>query len=497
MLRQVTVETGVVAGIPASDPRITVFKGIPFAAPPVGELRFAPPKPARKWDGVKSCDAFGPMSMQRKQIIGGKTLYEREWLCMPDAPMSEDCLTLNVWTPAISADEKLPVLVWYFGGALQMGSPNEMEFDGERISRRGVIVVTVNYRTNAFGFLCHPEITKENPDAPANFGNLDQQAGTNWVKRNIAAFGGDPNRITIAGQSAGGGSVMTQLTSPQNGGFCQAAIIESGAFVACYRSRFPQRTLAEAEKHGEDFFAFLGVKTLKEARRLDAEYIRDKVLEYDDHFGTVEDGLFHLGDNLGNMLRGECLDVPIMIGMTSSEFFDQMDADSREAFVQNATILFGDQADAFMKLCEAETLDEMIGKSCVSTVDIAKRALCEARAKRGQKSYYYIFDATIPGPDDPGTFHSVDLWFFFETLNKCWRPFVGKHYDLARQMCNYWAEFIKEGDPNGLDGDGSAMPYWPEYGRQDITMVFADTAKAAAMKPTPLTRFWMDRISQR
>jgi para-nitrobenzyl esterase len=213
MLREVKVENGIVKGLPAADPRITSFKGIPFAAPPVGENRWRAPQPAKDWNGVLKAFEFAPISMQAKTVIDENNIYTREWNVDPDIPMDEDCLYLNVWTPSCSGNEKLPVFVWYFGGALQFGNTAEMEFDGERIARRGVVVVTVNYRLNVFGFLCHPEITAEAPGAPANFGNLDQQAGTQWVKRNIAAFGGDPNNITIGGQSAGGGSVLSQLTS--------------------------------------------------------------------------------------------------------------------------------------------------------------------------------------------------------------------------------------------------------------------------------------------
>ena len=236
MLREVRVENGVVRGLPAADPRITSFKGIPFAAPPVGENRWRAPQPAKNWDGVLNAYEFAPISMQAVPGVDQDNIYTREWNVDPEIPMSEDCLYLNVWTPASTADEKLPVFVWYFGGALQDGNTAEMEFDGERIARRGIVVVTVNYRLNVFGFLCHPEITAEAPGAPANFGHLDQQFGTRWVKRNIAAFGGDPDNITIGGQSAGGGSVMSQLTSPQNDGLFQKAIVDSGIITGLTRT---------------------------------------------------------------------------------------------------------------------------------------------------------------------------------------------------------------------------------------------------------------------
>ena len=235
MLRTVQTENGWVKGIEAADPRITAFKGIPFAAPPVGENRWRAPQPCEDWDGVRECYRFAPISMQSVPGIGDN-VYIREWHVDPEIAMDEDCLYLNVWTGAKEVTEKQPVLVWFFGGGLQCGYPAEMEFDGERIARRGVVVVTVNYRVNVFGFLAHPQLTEEQPDAPTNFGSLDQQAALRWVQRNIAFFGGDPGNVTIAGQSAGGGSVMSQMACMDNEGLFHRAgwrNRSAGGIVAC------------------------------------------------------------------------------------------------------------------------------------------------------------------------------------------------------------------------------------------------------------------------
>ena len=212
MLREATVKNGKLKGLPSADPRVTVYKGIPFAEPPVGDLRWREPQPCKDWEGVKEAYEFAPISVQDQPAVG-TDIYCREWHVDPDIKMNEDCLYLNVWTPAKSLDEKLPVLVWFFGGGFQWGYTAEMEFDGERLARRGIIVVSVNYRLASLGFLSHPEITASNPSYPSNFGLLDQQAGLKWVYENIAAFGGDPENITIAGQSAGGGSVLNQMTN--------------------------------------------------------------------------------------------------------------------------------------------------------------------------------------------------------------------------------------------------------------------------------------------
>lgn len=253
MLRTVQTENGWVQGIEAADPRITAFKGIPFAAPPVGENRWRAPQPCEDWDGVRECYRFAPISMQSVPGIGDN-VYIREWHVDPEIAMDEDCLYLNVWTGAKEVTEKQPVLVWFFGGGLQCGYPAEMEFDGERIARRGVVVVTVNYRVNVFGFLAHPQLTEEQPDAPTNFGSLDQQAALRWVQRNIAFFGGDPGNVTIAGQSAGGGSVMSQMACMDNEGLFHRAVVMSAMIRSPYQVGgigVPEE-LWHAEENGEE-----------------------------------------------------------------------------------------------------------------------------------------------------------------------------------------------------------------------------------------------------
>lgn len=469
MLRIVKTENGVVRGIEAADPRITAFKGIPFAAPPTGENRWRAPQPASDWDGVRDCFRFAPISMQDTPGVGDG-LYDREWHVDSEIAMSEDCLYLNVWTNAKTGDEKMPVLVWYFGGGLQWGYTAEMEFDGERIARRGIVVVSVNYRINVFGFLAHPELTKTQPDAPANFGSLDQQAGLLWVKRNIAAFGGDPDNITIAGQSAGGGSVLSQMAAPSNKGLFRRAIIESAMIRSPYMGggMSVPATLERAEQNGVAFFDTLGVKTLAEARALDAVYIKHKYAEFANshpRFFTVRDDIFNVGDPLELYCEGKCATVDVMAGNTQDEFRSFIRAGSESELREKAKSLFGDKADAFLSQPEASATDGRGNYAFVSGIEVTARALFERayEAAFPTKRYYYCFDVPMPGSDNPGSFHSSDLWFFFETLAKCHRPFTGKYYDLARQMCNYWCNFIKCGDPNGPDIDGSDMVRWDEY----------------------------------
>ena len=489
MIRKAAVEGGVVVGLPAADPRVTSFKGIPFAAPPVGENRWRAPQPVIPWEGERKCWSFAPISMQHIPGLDKNNIYSREWNVDPSIPMDEDCLYLNVWTPADTAEERLPVFVWFFGGGLMEGNPAEMEFDGERIARRGVVVVTVNYRLNAFGFLAHPQLTKEQPDAPSNFGHLDQQAGILWAKKNIAAFGGDPDNITIGGQSAGGGSVCAQLTSPQNEGLFQRAVIISGVFGGVFPGPLGRHpSYAEAEQAGQRFFEHMGVKTLEEARALPAEFVRDKTLDFPFHFGTTSDGQFQLGDATERMLAGQRLNVPLIITRTSSEFMSSLHLTDRAQVEDFARESFGGDADKFLALLGPDPADWK-KETARSGIEVCARAFAAHDREVGldKPIYYAVFDAEVPGWDNPGTFHSVDLWFWFETLAKCWRPFVGKHYDLARQMCNYLCNFICFGDPNGRDANGTPMPTWAPLTPEDPrSMWWGDKVEARSDPADPL-----------
>ena len=429
MLRQTVIKNGKVKGLPGNDPRITVYKGIPFALPPVGEYRWKAPQPCEDWEGTLCAYQFGPISIQDQPAVG-TDVYCKEWHVDPDIPMSEDCLYLNIWTPANTEDEKLPVLVWYFGGGFQWGYTAEMEFNGERLARRGIVVVSVNYRLAALGFLAHPDLTAESPDAPANFGLLDQKAGLDWVRQNIASFGGDPDNITIAGQSAGGGSVLNQMTNEDNFGKIKGAVILSGMI------RFPGKgddillpvTLSKAEEKGKEFLEYLGVDSIAEARKIDAFTIRNKYGEWaQDHprFAPVRDDVNYRTDALLSVADNKYNNIPIIAGYTTDEF----------------------------PFNGVNIVEKTVKETCA-----------EAVASGADPVYVYEFGTDIPGEDDPGNFHSVDLWFWFDNLIMCWRPMRGRHFELSRQMANYLASFVKTHDPNCKDDDGSDMPVWKPYG---------------------------------
>lgn len=470
MIRTAQTENGILRGLPSSDARITTYKGVPFAKPPVGENRWKAPQRCEDWEGIRDAYTYGPIPIQDTPGLG-TDVYCREWHVDSDIPMSEDCLYLNIWTPAKSPDEKLPVLVWIYGGAFQWGYTAEMEFEGDRLARRGVIVVTVGYRLGVLGFMAHPDITKESPEAPANFGLLDQRAGIEWVIRNIAAFGGDPEKITVGGQSAGGSSVMAQVVCNRDLSNIKGAAIISGLIKPPYWKDefFSPKKLDKAEKLGIAFLDFLGCKSVEEARKLDSIYIRDKYAEYagsnmNIRMSPCVDGKFLTDETMWLLANNKGVDVPLFSGNTGDEFINGIAADNDEELKEKVQEIFGEFAEDFYKFPE-NTQKTDVGYSPLGVIEPSVKAVMELRKQNGSKAdnFYYRFIPDIPGDDNLGTFHSVDLWFYFETLAKSPRPFVGHHYDLARQMCNYFAEFIKKGNPNGLDADGSAMPEWLPY----------------------------------
>lgn len=364
--------------------------------------------------------------------------------------MSEDCLYLNIWTPALRgygadsmvASEKLPVMVWIYGGAYQCGGTFEKEFDGTHLAANGVVVVSVAYRLNAFGFMTHPLLHEEavergDGEPYANFGFLDQRAGIQWVKENIAKFGGDPENITVFGQSAGAASVLAQICSPMNHGLFQKAIMQSGAGLGYFNAR--QDTLEHAQANGIRLFEALGVSTLEQARAIPAR----TVLEAAESLSVPPDS--GREDDWSMIVNW----VPCVDGL-----------------------FLPDQEERIVEGCKANNVDMLVGNTTnefiASTEDgkpvhvgqLGNLTLIRKwTASGGTAPYYYHFDVAMPG-DDAGAFHSSDLWFSFGSLAKCWRPFVGWHYDLARRMGLYWTNFAANGDPNGTDRDGTPLPVW-------------------------------------
>ena len=306
---RVKTANGVVETTVAAKDGVLSFKGIPFGQPPVGDLRWREPQPVKDWTGVRNADQFGPRCMQR---TGPQADY---WF--RSNGMSEDCLYLNVWMPAKASKKKLPVLVYIFGGGFQNGDGSEPRYDGEDMARKGMVTVSVNYRTNIFGFFAHLELTRESPNhAAGNYGLLDQVAALAWVQKNIAAFGGDPKRVTIAGESAGSISVSALMASPLSKGLIAQAIGESGAMIAS----LPPQPLAAAEENGTKFGTALGAPTLAALRAMSAEQIQEALPKAQGiRFGTTLDGYF-LPKSVSDIYEaGEQARIPLLAGSNTQE----------------------------------------------------------------------------------------------------------------------------------------------------------------------------------
>jgi para-nitrobenzyl esterase len=407
-----------------------------------------------------------------------------------------------VWTPAREAGERLPVMVWFFGGGMTAGNTAEYEFDGERIAKRGVVMVSVNYRLNAFGFLAHRELTaegEEHGEPATNFGLLDQSAGIRWVKRNIEHFGGDPDNITIFGQSAGGRSTWMQVASPMTKGLFGKAIVKSGGMGGGI-TNYPR--LEDMEPFGETYLQHLGVASIAEARQMPADELMKKTLAYRGHrWGPSIDGRFLPVSPLYAIASGRINDVRLLIGSTTNEAQGFRMGDDIETFTARAKRAYGDDYDAFIRISgidSQETLDAYYASPAFSIFEKGNAlAAWHFDAQGRPPVYLYRFSPDMPGHDHPGAFHSSDLWFVFETLQKSWRPFQGKHYDLARIICNYWTNFAKSGDPNGADNDGTPMPLWQPARRGDWHMQsLSDEIADLPGEMNPLIRFEIEHLTR-
>ena len=481
------LDTGAISGVLLQKDGalpVRAFKGIPYAAPPVGALRWRPPQPAPSWEGVRACEAFGPACPQPK--IPFVQLRERQ---------SEDCLYLNVWTGAREPGAKLPVMVWIHGGSLVFGSGAQEVYDGAALARLGVVVVTINYRLGPFGFLAHPALSQESPRrVSGNYGLLDQVAALEWVNRNIAAFGGDPGCVTIFGESAGGGSVQALLLSPLARGLFQRAIVQSAASVT-QPLRGGAAGAESAEATGERFAAALGLSpegdVLAALRaRSEAELLAcsdsqpEAITPRGVRFGSCVDGWVLPDDPLALVAAGKQADVPLLIGTTADEgTLFVRDVRSRADVARHLESAFGPAAPkvaaAYPIASDAEA-QRVSARLLADAVFVAPtRAFVRARPGFRSKAFLYTFTRVPFGAKvlGLGAHHGCELGYVFDTLDAPGSMGIQPaDRALARTVSGAWVRFARTGDPNG-----EGLPEWPAYTPEnDAHFELGDEVRAGA-----------------
>lgn len=477
---QLTIANGTIEGEFDIKTNIQSFKGIPFAQPPVGDLRWKAPQPVTNWNGVKQTKKFGPRAIQSN--VFGDMGFRSDG-------MSEDCLYLNVWSPAKSANEKLPVLVYFYGGGFAAGDGSESRYDGENMAKKGIVTLTVNYRLGIWGFFSHPELTKESPNrASGNYGLLDQNAALKWVQANISKFGGDPKRVTIAGESAGSIAVSAQMASPLSKGIIAGAIGESGGSIFPTLAPVP---LAEAEKTGLEYAQKIGATSLKNLREMSTLELYQKSLGSSlGVFKTTIDGYFLTKTLPETFEAKQQAMIPLLLGWNSEEMtYRALTAGkdiNNETYIQKVKELYGKKADEVLKLYPTGTLevteqsatdlsgDRFIAYSTWKWFDLHRK-----NSTQPVYRYYYThprpemrdnsLEAGLAGgvikknsntpkaPIPKGAVHSAEIEYAMGNLagNKDY-AWTESDDAVSETMLNYFANFIKTGNPNG-----DKLPVWP------------------------------------
>ncbi len=431
------IEGGLIQGVETETPGIYVYKGIPYAAPPVGDLRWKAPQPVIPWEGVKVADTYGPAAMQAPRLPG--SFYYIEFFTDDGHRVSEDCLYLNVYTSSPGkTNARLPVAVYIHGGAYASGYCYEKQFlGGEEWMKHGVILVTINYRLNLFGFLAHPELSAEDAHGVSgNYGILDQIAALKWVKNNIQQFGGDPANVTVFGQSAGAMSIQQLITSPLSKALMHKAIMQSGGGISD-RPSLGGSQLEAAEQAGKAMMELGGYKNLEAMRSAPVDSImalmnRARRERRGGMMGPVVDG-YVLTTSFSEAARTDKIaDIPYIIGYNTDDM----------GMMKNG-----------------------LGQFCLS------------RETNGGKAYAYEFSRALPG-DSAGAFHSAELWYVFKTLDKSWRPFTDGDYVLSDYMVDFWTNFAKYGNPNG-----NGKEIWKPYTMENQQFMILKLGASGAAEP--------------
>ena len=462
----VTTASGVLEGSTSQSPDVRVFKGIPFAEPPVGDLRWRPPQPVKPWEGVRQANEFGARCMQ-------PTIYDDMIFRSPN--ISEDCLYLNVWTPAQSDQDRLPVLLYVYGGGFQAGDSSEGRYDGESLARKGIVYVSMNYRLGVFGFLSHPELTAESEHgASGNYGLLDQAEALRWVHNNIAAFGGDPDKITIGGESAGSFSVSALMASPLSKDLIAGAIGESGAF---FGPSLPAKPRTETEIDGAEFAESISAPTLAELREMPAVELMEAAVKAGAmRFTPNTDGYFFPENPKAIYTASQQSQIPLLAGWNSDEATAQVlsakEKPTPANFKKQLKAAFGTDAGEALKLYPATSVEEALrsAKDLAGDQFLAYSTwkwLELQRETGGGPVYRYFFSRVRPPQpgamvgDIPatefGAVHASEIEYALGNLRYnevyAWQK---EDHDLSELMQSYFANFVKTGNPNGPD-----LPEWP------------------------------------
>lgn len=492
----VKVTGGLVSGVPGKDSSIVAFKGIPFAAPPVGQRRWQAPGPVVPWQGVRQAAAFGSSCMQ--SIVQERKPWTYEF--MTHNEISEDCLYLNVWTGAKSATERRPVFFYIYGGGFNEGSGAVPVYDGEGLAKKGLVVVTPNYRVGVLGFLAHPELSKESAaKVSGNYGLLDQIAALKWVQENIAAFGGDPNRVTIAGQSAGGMSVHYLIASPLAKGLFHRAIVQSGgSTVSRTGITVSARGFSDVEADGQKFAGSRGARSIADLRAMTYEQLTAPAQGATAgrgagapamRFSPAVDGYVVPAPVAQVVAEGKQNDVPTLTGANTGELGGMTAPQTpvtADAFVKRARQQYGPMADEFLKLYPASTDAGAAAAQVQSSRDQALVSMylwATQRAKTAKtRAFTYLWDHAMPGPDAAqyGAFHTSEVPYFMNTLYMSDRPFAAADRQIAEMMSSYIANFATNADPNG-----KGLPRWDPVGDTPEVMEVGDKTGPVPVAGSP------------
>jgi para-nitrobenzyl esterase len=483
----VNIDSGQIAGVQDSLSGVISFKGIPFAAPPMGELRWKAPQPVEAWEGTRNCTDYGPSPMQADPA---PFMFWSEEFLIPKEPIGEDCLYLNVWTGARAETDKLPVLVYIYGGGFSSGGSGCAIYDGTSMARKGVVFVSINYRVGVFGFLAHPQLSAESEHGTSgNYGILDMVSALQWVRRNIERFGGDPGNVTIAGQSAGSFAVNYLTVSPLAGGLFHRAIAESGAAFVSSPLR-PALTLKEAEEAGVAFGEALGARSLDELRALPA----DSILKARGGIrAPFTDGYVLPEPVMDAYINGHQNDVPVMAGWNKDDRLIPL-ARPADQFREQVQVRFGELTDEFLKVYPAGTQEE----ASRSQFDMSRdetfgiQAYTWARIQSssgGSPIYLYNFNRDLPAytPETQfGAFHTGEVVYAYDNLHTLDRPWEEVDQEVATLMSSYWVNFARNGTP-----DGPGLPEWDAFNMQTQEALLIDTVTVQQTLPDlDQLKFW-------